>query len=164
MNTETLHLLAWALAGLVATLVMDVVGGVVRKTGLTRGAPPQLVGRFLLSTFRGHFTKLDAAIPADASIPLGFIALIHYAIGIALGVLLGFGALLWNATPTWWLVILYGIGTALLPALWMFPVMGFGLCGLRGPAELRLLSTSLINHSLFGIGLALAAALAVPWF
>ena len=164
MNIGILHLLAWGLAGLVATLVMDVAGGVVRRTGLTRGAPPLLVGRFLSSFFHGHFTKLDPSIPADASFSLGFIALIHYAIGIGLGVLFGFGTLLCDSTPSWWLAVLYGIGTTVLPALWMFPAMGFGLLGLRGPTELRLLPTALVNHLFFGIGLALAAALVVPWF
>ncbi len=46
----------------------------------------------------------------------------------------------------------------------MFPVMGFGLFGLRGPNEFRLLSTASVNHFFFGIGLALAAALVVPRF
>jgi hypothetical protein len=75
---------AWGLAGLVATLVMDVVGGVVRSTGLTHGAPPQLIGRFFVSVFRGHFTALDPSIPPDASFSLGLILPIHYAIGTAL--------------------------------------------------------------------------------
>jgi hypothetical protein len=88
MNTGTLQLLAWAVAGLAATLVMDVVGGVVRKTRLARGAPHQLVGRFFSSTFRGYFTEPGSSIPADASIPLNFLLLIHYAIGIALAVVI----------------------------------------------------------------------------
>jgi hypothetical protein len=46
----------------------------------------------------------------------------------------------------------------------MFPAMGFGLLGLRGPRELRLLRTAIVNHALFGLGLALAASLIVPRF
>jgi len=44
----------------------------------------------------------------------------------------------------------------------MFPAMGFGLFGFRGPTELRLLSTALVNHLFFGVGLALAAILVFP--
>jgi hypothetical protein len=164
MNTGTMQLVAWGLAGLAATLVMDIGGGVLRSTGLTHGAPPQLIGRFFLSVFRGHFTELDSSIPADASFSLGFVLPIHYAIGTALGLLFGFGVRLWDSPPPWWLPVLYGIGTTALPALWMFPAMGFGLFGLRGPTEFRLLSTALVNHLLFGIGLALAATLVVRRF
>jgi len=164
MNIGTMQLVAWGLAGLVATLVMDIGGGVVRNTGLTNGAPPALVGRFLLSVLRGHLTKLDPSIPAGASFSLGFVLPIHYAIGIALGVLFGVAVGLWDSSPQWWVCVLYGIGTTALPALWMFPAMGFGMLGLRGPSELRLLSTAFVNHLFFGLGLALAAAVVVPRF
>jgi hypothetical protein len=164
MNIGTMQLVAWGLAGLLATLVMDIGGGVVRSTGLTHGAPPPLIGRFSLSVLRGHLTKLDPSIPADASFSPGFLLPIHYAIGTALGVLFGVAVGLWNSPPPWWVCVLYGIGTTALPALWMFPAMGFGLFGLRGPSELRLVSTAFVNHLFFGLGLALAAAVVVPRF
>jgi Protein of unknown function (DUF2938) len=155
----------WGLAGIIATVVMDVASGIVRTTGVTHGAPPQLVGRFFASVFRGHITALDPSIPSDAPFSLGFFLPIHYAIGTALGLLFGFGVgRLMNSPPPWWLAVLYGIGTTVLPALWMFPAMGFGLLGLRGPRELRLLRTAIVNHALFGLGLALAASLIVPRF
>ena len=50
----------------------------------------------------------------------------------------------------------FGLLSNLLPWLVMFPAMGFGALGLRGPAELLLLRTSLVNHLLFGLGLALS--------
>jgi hypothetical protein len=164
MNIGTMQWVAWALAGLIATLVMDVGSGVVRSTGLTHGAPPQLIGRVFLSVLRGHLTELDPSIPPDASLSLGLFLPIHYAIGTALGALFGFGAQLWDSAPPWWVPIVYGVATTALPALWMFPAMGFGLFGLRGPTELRLLSTALVNHLFFGMGLALAATLVVPRF
>jgi len=156
---------AWGLAGIVATLVMDVVGSVLRGTGLTHGPPIQLVGRFFVSVFRGHLTALDPSIPRDTSFSRGLILPIHYAIGTALGLLFGFVAgRLMDSPPPWWLSVLYGLGTTALPALWMFPAMGFGLLGLRGPDELRLLPTALVNHLLFGLGLALAATVIVSRF
>lgn len=80
---------AWGLAGLLATLLMDVGGGVIRSIGLTHGAPPQLIGRFFVSVFRGHFAALDPSIPPDTSFSLSLILPIHYAIGTVLGVLFG---------------------------------------------------------------------------
>jgi Protein of unknown function (DUF2938) len=156
---------AWGLAGVLATLAMDVVGGVVRRTGLTHGAPPQLIGRFFVSVFRGHFTALDPSIPPDTTFSLGLILPIHYAIGTVLGVLFG-SAVGWlmDSPPPWWLCALYGLGTTALPAFWMFPAMGYGPLGLRGPDDFRLLTTALVNHLLFGLGLALAATLIVPRF
>lgn len=164
MNSGTMQLAGWALAGMTATLVMDVGGGAIRRTGLTRGASRRLIGRFFLSVFRGHPTALDRSIPPDASLSVGFFLVVHYAIGAALGTLLGIGIRLWGAAVPWWVPILYGLGTTALPALWMFPAMGFGLLGLRGPRELRLLPTAFVNHLLFGLGLALAARWLVPRF
>ncbi len=164
MNSGTVQLAAWGLAGLIGTVVMDIGGAMVRSAGLTRGAPPQLIGRFFLSVFRGHFTRLDPSIPADASYSPGFVLPTHYAIGVALGAVFGFSVGFSHSALPWWLPVLYGIGTTALPALWMFPAMGFGLFGRRGPKEFRLLSTAFVNHLFFGIGLALASALVVPRF
>ena len=156
--------IGWGLAGVLATLVMDIGGGIVRKTGLTQGAPPQLIGRFFMSVFRGHFTALDPSLAPDTSIPLGFILPVHYAIGVTLALIFGIVArVLGDPSPKWW-AILFGVATTALPAFWMFPAMGFGLLGSRGPQEMLLFRTALVNHLFFGLGLALAAALIVPRF
>jgi len=164
MNIETMQVVAWVLAGLMATLVMDIGGSVLRGLGLTHGAPPQLIGRFFLSVFRGHLTKLDPSIPAGATFSPGFVLPIHYGIGAGLSVLFGLAFGRWESPPPWWTAVLYGIGTTVLPALWMFPAMGFGVLGLRGPREFRLLPTAFVNHLFFGLGLALAGAIVVPRF
>jgi hypothetical protein len=39
----------------------------------------------------------------------------------------------------------------------MFPAMGFGLFGVRGPAEAHILRNSLYTHVAFGIGLGVWA-------
>jgi Protein of unknown function (DUF2938) len=154
---------AWGLAGVVATLVMDVASGVVRSTGLTHGAPPQLLGRFFLSVFRGHFTALDPSIPLGLPVSWGLILAVHYAIGTALAVLCGLAVGRFSESPPqWWLYVLYGLGTTVLPAFWMFPAMGFGRLGLRAPNELHLLRTALVNHLFFGLGLALATTIIGP--
>jgi hypothetical protein len=157
--------IGWALSGIFATLLMDVGGLIARRTGLTHGAPPELIGRFFLSVFRGHFTALDQAVPSDTSISFRFILPVHYAIGATLALILGIATRLTDgSTPPWWACVLFGVGTTLLPAFWMFPAMGFGLLGSRGPPQLLLLRTALANHLFFGLGLALAVSLVLPRF
>ena len=78
----------------------------------------------------------------------------HYAIGIVLGVLYVAGAGWLSVSPGVLLVALgYGLATCVFPWFLMFPAFGFGLLGRRGPQELRLFRTSLINHLFYGFGL-----------
>jgi hypothetical protein len=42
-----------------------------------------------------------------------------------------------------------------VPVFLMFPGMGFGIMGLKGPAEYVLLRTAVLNHLFYGIGLTL---------
>ena len=66
---------------------------------------------------------------------------LHYAIGVALTcAFLGLLASCPDAPPkafSW--ALAFGLFTNLLPWLVMFPSMGFGVLGLRGPSELLLL-------------------------
>jgi hypothetical protein len=160
-----MYWLGYGLAGVIATLVMDVAGGLVRSTGLTRGAPPQLIGRFFMSVFRGHLTTLDPSLANQEPLPLGLVLLVHYSIGVTLALLLGLSTRILGApSPRGCACILFGVGTTVLPAFWMFPAMGFGLLGLRGPQEMLLLRTALVNHLFFGVGLAVAATWFLPRF
>jgi len=51
--------------------------------------------------------------------------------------------------------LFYGLTTTLIPVFLMFPGMGFGIMGLKGPAEYLLLRTAVVNHLFYGIGLTL---------
>ena len=55
----------------------------------------------------------------------------------------------------------YGVATAVLPLLVMYPSMGYGFCGLRSGEASRLLRIMLLGHAAFGAGIGLATAL--PW-
>ncbi len=44
--------------------------------------------------------------------------------------------------------------TNLLPWLILFPAMGFGWFGGAAPPELQLPRTSVVNHAVFGVGIA----------
>jgi hypothetical protein len=148
---------AWIVAGLVATVVMDMSAGIARATRLTRGAPPQLIAKWFSGLPRGRFVVDDIRTSpgGPGSVPL-FLP-IHYLIGVSLTLL--YGLLLAAARsgpPPWWLSVAYGTATTVLPAFWMFPSMGFGLLGLKAPAELLLLRSALLNHAFFGAGIAVA--------
>jgi len=158
-------IIAWMAAGICSTLAMDVFGGIVRKTGFTAGAPPQLIGRFFWTAFHGQFTVDKEAVTPLTPAAIAAVLLVHYAIGMTLAVAFGFFCRQFGvSTPAWWVSIAFGTATTLLPSLWMFPALGFGVFGLNGPAELLLFRTALVNHVLFGVGLALAVRFVVPRF
>jgi hypothetical protein len=164
MFMGTTLLVRWVLVGFLSTLLMDVGSALVRRAGFTAGLPPRLIGRWFALLARGqlsHRTIAEArAVPGE--LPLALIT--HYLIGITLT--LAFCALLATsglrpAPATGFALALgYGVLTNLLPWLWMFPSMGFGVFGRSGPPEMMLLRSSFVNHIIFGLGLAVSTR----WF
>lgn len=141
-------------AGVAATMTMDVLASVLRRVGLAAGAKGQWVGRWYLGIVRGQFVHSNiAATPEQAGEK--WVALVgHYAIGIALAVLYVVGARWLGVSPGEFLVALgYGLATCVFPWFLVFPALGFGMLGLRGPPELRLFTSSLMNHLSYGLGL-----------
>ena len=146
------------LAGVLSTLSMDLGATLMRKLGFTAGVPPELFGRWFGHLFRGQLWHQDIAHASDVKggVPLAFGC--HYLIGLALT-----GAFWWllsqlspRPVPAQTVALLalgFGLLTNLLPWLFMFPSMGFGVFGKDGPAELMLLRTSFVNHVFFGLGL-----------
>ena len=47
----------------------------------------------------------------------------------------------------------YGLATAVLPLLLMFPSMGYGCCGLRSDDARRVVGSMLLGHAAFGAGI-----------
>jgi Protein of unknown function (DUF2938) len=61
-------------------------------------------------------------------------------------------------SPSTLLVALgFGLATSVFPWFLVLPALGFGVFGRKGPPELKLLRTSLINHLSYGLGLWWAA-------
>ena len=67
-----------------------------------------------------------------------------------------------HATPTALSAILYGAGTTVLPWFLMFPSQGMGWLGWDAPGDAHLARTSLFNHIIFGLGIALWVAVMKP--
>jgi hypothetical protein len=140
--------------GVAATVTMDVLASAARTLGLTVGAKGQWVGRWYLGIARGRLVHSNIAAAAELPGEKRAALVGHYLIGIALAVLYVVGAGWLGISPSAFLVALgYGFATCVLPWFLLFPAMGFGLFGVKGPPGSRLFTTSVINHLFYGLGL-----------
>ena len=155
MTGETIVLLmSGVLVGIAATVTMDVFGSVARRVGLAAGAKGQWVGRWYLGIARGNLFHSDIASTPERPGEVRAALVGHYVIGITLAVLYVVGAGWLGVSPGVLLVALgYGLATCVFPWFLVFPSLGFGLLGLKGPPELRLFTTSVLNHLSYGFGL-----------
>ncbi len=141
-------------AGVAATVTMDLLGSVFQKVGLAAGAKGQWFGRWYLGIARGHFVHSNIAVAPEQPGEKQAALVGHYVIGIALAVFYVAGAGWLSVSPDVFFVALgYGFATSVFPWLLVFPSLGFGVFGLKGPPELRLFTSSLMNHLSFGFGL-----------
>lgn len=141
-------------AGVVATLTMDVVASVSRKVGLASGAKGEWVGRWYLGMVKGQFVHSNITVAPKQTGEEQAALVGHYVIGILLAILYVSGAGWLRFSPEGLLGALgYGLATCVFPWLLVFPALGFGFLGQRGPPELRLFTSSLLNHLSYGFGL-----------
>lgn len=83
---------------------------------------------------------------------------VHYAVGIAFATLLaGVVGPEWLHAPTLAPALLFGISTVLLPMLVMQPAMGAGIASSQTKTPVLNCLKSLGNHTVFGLGLYVAA-------
>lgn len=146
------------LIGIGATAVQDVWSAALKRLLGVMPLNWAMVGRWVGHFPRGRFAHENIAkaeaIPGELA--LGWLA--HYAIGIAFAaLLLGLTGLDWARQPTPLPAMLVGIATILAPFLIMQPAFGLGIAAARTaqPTVARL--RSLLTHTVFGIGLYLAA-------
>ncbi len=84
----------------------------------------------------------------------------HYATGIVFAaLLLAIQGASWALSPTLLPAVAVGVVTVLLPLCFMQPAMGAGFASSRTPTPLKNCLRSLANHTVFGLGLYLSAAL-----
>ena len=151
------------LGGVLATLVMDVGSMLVRATRLTAGVPPKLIGKWFAALFHGRLIHADIAASSEIPLRLPQVLAVHYGIGIALAGV--FAALCAWQTPqrgTFSFALGFGLLTTVFAWFLMLPAMGWGIAGTRGPEQLLLARTSLVNHAIYGLGLALWASYLSP--
>jgi hypothetical protein len=148
------RLLLGVLVGVAGTLTMDVLAIVSRRLGLAIGAKGQWVGRWYLGMAKGRFVHADIATVPEQSGEMRAALVGHYIIGIALALVYVFGAEWVGVSPASFLVAVgYGLGTCVFPWFLVFPALGFGVFGRKGPPALKVFRASVLNHLGYGLGL-----------
>ena len=151
------HVIRVALIGIGATAAMDLWLLLMKRVNVP--APNfAFVGRWIGHLFRGQWAHdaIAKSAPVRGELALGW--LVHYATGIAFaGLLVGVYGMAWARHPSLLPALYVGVGTVVAPLLFMQPAMGAGIASSRTPAPVRNCFRSLINHSVFGAGLYLAA-------
>lgn len=147
--------------GIGATLVMDLWTLLRRAVSGTPLPNYSLVGRWIAWMPRGRFVHhpISATPPQRGEAVIGWVA--HYAIGILFAVvLLAIAGSAWAHAPTLAPALLMGIASVVAPLFLMQPGLGLGIAARRAPSPSRARLQSLANHTVYGIGLYLAAWLA----
>jgi hypothetical protein len=155
MHAETMvSMLLGVCVGVAGTVTMDVLSSASRRVGLAAGAKGQWVGRWYLGIARGQFVHSNIAVAPEEAGEQRAALVGHYLIGIALAVLYVVGAR-WVGVPpaSFFVALSYGLATCVFPWFLLFPALGFGWFGRKGPPELNLFTSSLMNHLFYGFGL-----------
>ena len=157
MSETTEFALRAILIGAGATIVMDVWALLLRQLGV-----PSLnfafLGRWIGHLPRGRWqhSSMASAQPVRGESLIGWCA--HYSIGITISALLlwtqGLG---WARSPSALPALFMGIVTVAAPWLILQPGMGAGIASWKTPTPVFNGIKSLVTHSVFGLGMYLAA-------
>ena len=148
------------IAGVLGTLMMDLLNHLVARTGMITRIDVGMIGRMAAGWARGRFRYRHPSEMQQINNELLYGYLTHYAIGVALAVPFVVG---WNLvvggspSPVW--AILYGVATTVASWFFVYPSMGLGALGLRSPEGIKNPLSSLANHLFYGMGVAVGIAL-----
>lgn len=155
MQTEfVVHSLA---IGIGATALLDLWQLMLKRFGVAT-LNFALLGRWAGHVLRGAWAheSIVKAAPIEHEVAVGWI--VHYAIGIVFAaVLLMVFGLEWAHSPSIGPALAIGIGTVIAPLFVMQPAMGSGVAFTRTPRPLFNSLKSLVNHTVFGFALYVAA-------
>ncbi len=144
--------------GVGATAVMDLWALVLHRLWKIPPSNWGMVGRWLGHFPRGRFVHDNiAAAPAiRCELAIGWLA--HYAIGISYAAfLLAIWGLDWARQPTLLPALIVSLVALVAPFFQLQPGMGLGIAGSRTPNPTATRLRSLLNHTVFGLGLYVAA-------
>jgi hypothetical protein len=140
-----------------ATLLMDLWALLLQRFGVP-SLNFALLGRWLghLPEGRWLHVSIAKAAPVRGELLIGWGA--HYAIGISFSALLlaTFG-LDWARSPTLGPALFIGVVTVLAPLLVLQPALGAGIASSKTPRPVFNSLKSLATHTVFGVGLFVAA-------
>jgi len=155
---DTAMLIKGALVGMAGTVLLDIWA--LFLAGIMSVPPTNwaMVGRWLGNMAHGkfHHASIGAAEPVKGELTIGWVA--HYIIGIGYGLLLL--ALLgaaWLKEPTVLPPLILSWVLLIAPYFMMMPGMGMGFAGSKTPNPAITRIKSAVAHSVFGLGMYLAA-------
>jgi hypothetical protein len=148
-------------AGVLGTLAMDSFNHVFARAGMLSRIDVGMIARMSAGWTRGRFRyshpdEMDAV--ANETL-YGYLT--HYTIGVgfAFVYVLGWDLLVGGAvSPVW--ALAYGVATTVASLFFVYPSMGLGICGRLSPDGIRSPLSSLANHLFYGVGMAVAVAVA----
>ena len=157
MSEKFEFILRVLLIGVGATIVMDLWALLLKRFGIP-SLNFALLGRWIGHLPEGKFIheNISKAAPVRGESFMGWFA--HYSIGIAFaGLLLAIYRLDWAHSPTLGPALLIGIGTVVSPLFILQPALGAGIASSKTPRPIFNTAKSIVTHTVYGIGLYLAA-------
>jgi hypothetical protein len=151
------------LIGIGATAVMD-LWQIVLKILKIPTLNFALIGRWVGHIYRGKWFHdgIAKAEPIKNELVIGWLT--HYGIGVVFaGLLVSIFGSEWARNPTFIPAVAIGITTVVAPLFIMQPAFGSGIAFSKTTTPLRSCMKSVVNHTVFGCGLYIAAALLTHW-
>jgi hypothetical protein len=161
MNNLPLSFSSAIFIGIGATLTTDLWTLFIKRAFKIAAPNYCLVGRWIRYMPEGIFRHSSIAFTPQksAECAVGWIA--HYIIGITFAIV--FIALAgndWLQHPTLIPALAFGVVTVVMPFFIMQPAFGFGVAASKSPNPMQVRIRSLLNHTVFGVGLYLFSVLA----
>ncbi len=155
------HLRAGVRAGVLATLTMDVTMLAAGRLGGDAWASdrlgPDVIGRWAAGLLCGRWRHQDITAEPARRGELALGILTHYVTGIVLTQAFVLSPGHATGRPGFAGAIGFGVATAALPLLVLYPSLGYGVLGLRSGDAARLDRIMLLGHAAFGVGMAMWA-------
>jgi hypothetical protein len=146
--------------GILATAILDLFN-VFQKRAFKAPVPDWgVVGRWIGNFPRGRFAhaSIAKAAPVRGERAIGWIT--HYVVGVAFAAI---AVLVWGVEgarhPTFAPALIVGLTSMIAPFFIMQPGMGLGIAASKTPKPCASRLRSLISHTVFGVGVYLAALL-----
>jgi hypothetical protein len=160
-QTRAPRIPAGVLAGTLATLSMDlamVAAGRIGGAAFTSDRlGPDVIGRWAYGLMHGRWRHADIRSEPAPRGELALGILTHYTTGIILTQAYLELSRRSGVKPSLLGGTVYGIASAALPLLVLFPSLGYGWFGLRTGDAARMNRIMLLGHLAFGIGIGLSS-------
>jgi len=160
-HTRSMRVPGGVPAGVLATITMDVAMVAAARFGGAAFSSdrlgPDVIGRWAYGLSRGRWRHADIRSEPAPRGELALGILTHYATGIILTQAYLLLSRRRGERPSLLGATAFGIASAGLPLVVLFPSLGYGWFGLRTGDAARIDRIMLLGHTAFGIGIGLAA-------